>query len=161
MTLENINALKQNLEKRRFYRMLTPDPLDYLPKALLEEYTQAYARYLRFDSKQSYVSATFYWKRAYSNHSSIRRDYKTSFKRLKTSRAALASLVPGLPLANWPLELQRAYAALDPYTYEAKYRDPRYARALLHLRELMKRKAYLESQSDYLKLNNKADRQAH
>jgi hypothetical protein len=114
--------------------MSTPDPLDYLPKALLEEYAKAYARCLGFKSKRSYLSATYYWKETYSRHSKHRRDYKTSFKRLKVSRAALASLVPRLSLANWPLELQRAYAALDPYTYETKYHDSRYSRALLHLR---------------------------
>ena len=141
--------------------MSTPDPLDYLPSSLQEEYIRTYARCLGFNSKLSYRSATHRWKLIYSRHSKNRRDYKTSFKRLKTSRAALANLVPGLSLGNWPLELQRAYAALNPYTYETKYRDPRYARALLHLRELMKRKAYLNSQSEYLKLNNKADRQAH
>lgn len=50
-------------------------------------------------------------------------------------------------------------AALDPYTYKAEYRDLQYAQALLHLRELMKRKACLESEKEYLL--NKANRQAH
>lgn len=140
------------------------DPLDYLPESLKAEYQLVLTRCLKFSTKRSYLLATNRWKRIYSLHSKARRDYKTSFKRLKTSQLALANLMPGKTFSSWPLELRLAYIALYPFSYKAKYRNPKYAQALLHIRRLMKRKARLESEREYLreylKLNNKAEQQA-
>lgn len=110
------------------------DPLDYLSGRSLQQYERAYAQLMSFTCKYGYLTACKIWKKQYEQVSLKRKQYKTLDKRLTRCQQVVSVL--GILYGD--------------KIFQPEHQNPKYATALLHLRQLMKTKAkVLHTQLDW------------